>query len=158
MDDFFVAGAPTTDDCQSALARSIEICSQLGVPLAQEKTEGPTTSLTFLGYELDSVAIELRVPEVKLRKCASELKDWRIRRRASKRQLLSLIGRLEHCCNAIELGRPFLRRLIEKAHPVKDLDSFVTLFQWEQDNLRWWNTLFEDWNGRSLFLLPEWEK
>ena len=158
LDDFFVAGAPTTDDCQSALLRSIEICSQLGVPLAEEKTEGPTTSLTFLGYELDSVAMELRVPEVKLRKYASELKAWRVRRRASKRQLLSLIGRLEHCCNEIELGRPFLRRLIVKAHSVKDLDSFVALSQWEHDDLRWWNTLFENWNGRSLFLLPEWEK
>ena len=97
------------------------------MPLAEEKTEGSTTSLTFLGFELDSVAMELRVPEVKLRKYASELKPWRLRKWASKRQLLSLIGRLEHCCDAIELGFPFLRRLIGKAHSVKDLDSFVTL-------------------------------
>ena len=52
---------------------------------------------------------------------------------------------------------PFLRRLIEKAHSVKVLEVFVTLSQWEQDDLRWWNTLFEKWNGRSLFMLPEWE-
>ena len=78
LDDFFIAGAPASSDCKSALSRSIEICTQLGVPLAEEKTEGPTTSLTFLGYELDSLAMELRVPKGKLQNYTTNLKAWKV--------------------------------------------------------------------------------
>ncbi|XP_072171996.1 uncharacterized protein [Diadema setosum] len=34
-------------------------CERLGVPIAQEKTEGPVTTITFLGLEIDSVIDQL---------------------------------------------------------------------------------------------------
>ncbi|XP_066483491.1 vomeronasal type-2 receptor 26-like [Tiliqua scincoides] len=36
--------------CRDTLAGFISLCEDLGVPLAHDKTEGPTTCLTFLGY------------------------------------------------------------------------------------------------------------
>ena len=36
--------------------------SKLGVPKASEKTEGPTTVLCFLGLELDSDEMVVRLP------------------------------------------------------------------------------------------------
>ena len=45
----------------------------------------------------------------------------------SKREFLSVIALLQHCCQAIVLGRPFLRRLIDRAHSVSDLHHFVKL-------------------------------
>ena len=43
------------------------------------------------------------------------------KRATNKRLLLSLIGLLHHCCQAMYLGRPFLRRLIDRAHSVSEL-------------------------------------
>ncbi|MDR3547470.1 MAG: hypothetical protein P4M11_04205, partial [Candidatus Pacebacteria bacterium] len=37
-------------------------CSGLGVPMASDKTEGPTTRLTSLGTELDTVAMTATLP------------------------------------------------------------------------------------------------
>ena len=36
--------------------------NSLGVPIASDKTEGPTTKLLFLGLELDSEEMEVRIP------------------------------------------------------------------------------------------------
>jgi len=37
--------------------------SEVGVPLASGKTEGPATALTFLGIEIDAKAGIIRLPQ-----------------------------------------------------------------------------------------------
>eukprot|EP00112_Aurelia_sp_Birch-Aquarium-sp1_P013521 Seg2871.1 transcript_id=Seg2871.1/GoldUCD/mRNA.D3Y31 product="Polyprotein P3" protein_id=Seg2871.1/GoldUCD/D3Y31 len=157
LDDFFIIGRPDSDECQVALTKCMALSAELGVPLAEQKTEGPTTKLSFLGFILDSVNLEILLPEQKIEKIKVELKVWYTKKSGTKRQLLSLIGRLQHCCQAIELGRPFIRRLIDRASKVHALDHFVALSAWEIDDIFWWEKLFKNWNGRSLFLLPDFE-
>ena len=43
-----------------------EICQELGFPVAEEKDEGPATSLQFLGLEVDTEVMEIRLPQSKL--------------------------------------------------------------------------------------------
>lgn len=62
LDDFIVFGPPHSHECARDLERLEDICADLGIPLAQHKREGPTTCLTFLGIEVDTVAFELRLP------------------------------------------------------------------------------------------------
>ncbi len=57
-----MAGAPDSEDCARNLATFVSLCSALGVPLAQDKQEGPATTLEFLGILLDSVNLEARLP------------------------------------------------------------------------------------------------
>eukprot|EP00731_Ephydatia_muelleri_P036129 Em0203g4a len=49
LDDFVVLGAPGTDECEKALSTLVGKCTELGIPLATHKTEGPATSIKFLG-------------------------------------------------------------------------------------------------------------
>ena len=39
------------------------ICEKAGMPIEHRKSEGPSTSLVFLGIEIDSVRGVLRLPE-----------------------------------------------------------------------------------------------
>ena len=55
-------------DCQHSLDIALWTCEVLGVPLAVEKSEGPATCLPFLGIEVDTVDMELRLPPTKLEK------------------------------------------------------------------------------------------
>ena len=49
MDDFLTKGAPDSITCKGNLEIFIQLCKELGVLLAKEKTEGPSiTLLTFL--------------------------------------------------------------------------------------------------------------
>ena len=54
--------------------------------------EGPSTTLTFLGIEFDTVSEVLRHPTEELARPKSCLKEWLGRRCCIKRDLLSLIG------------------------------------------------------------------
>ena len=68
LDDFVIVGPPEPVVCCSALERSLETCSEVGFPVAVDKTEGPASQITFLGIELDSEACQLRLPQGKLEK------------------------------------------------------------------------------------------
>jgi len=48
LDDFLLAGPPYSSNYKQDLDTFIQLCSSLGIPLAAEKIEGPTTSLTLL--------------------------------------------------------------------------------------------------------------
>ena len=43
--------------------------------MAEEKTFLPTQVLSLLGYELDSVKMEVRLPSDKLQKCLSHIQE-----------------------------------------------------------------------------------
>ena len=157
LDDFFLVGPPNSNICKRHLEACFSLCETLGVPIAQDKTEGPSTCITYLGFKLDSVKQELQLPQEKLVQVRAKLSVWKNRKTGKKRELLSLIGLLQHCCQAIVLGRPFLRRLIDRAHSVSEFHHFVKLSCWEQDDIKWWFKLLQSWNGKSLFLFPSWE-
>ncbi len=66
LDDFFLTGATSSDECRVAMHSLLQVFEDLGVPVAQEKLEGPTTCLTFWGLEIDSSTMQLRLPTEKL--------------------------------------------------------------------------------------------
>ncbi|OQV25874.1 hypothetical protein BV898_00023 [Hypsibius exemplaris] len=62
MDDFFIAGAPDTTNCNIAVSYLTALADDIGLPLAPEKTMGPTTTLPFLCIMIDSVKRTLSIP------------------------------------------------------------------------------------------------
>ena len=48
LDDFFFWGPPASSDCASMLASATQLCSNLGLPVAPEKTVGLSTVIAFL--------------------------------------------------------------------------------------------------------------
>ena len=156
LDDYFIAGPPSSNDCQAAVESMLGVCTQLGVPVALEKLEGPDTTITFLGILVDSAKGELRLPADKLEKLLQEINTWIRRRKARKRELLSVIGSLSFATKIIPAGRLFLRRLIDQAARVKRLHHYVTLNAQTRADFLWWQEFLPSWNGRALFLDPHW--
>ena len=52
LDDFFFAGKANSNNCQSLMTTFINICKKLQVPIADEKTEGPTCVMEYLGCQI----------------------------------------------------------------------------------------------------------
>ena len=90
LDDFLTMGPPSSLTCQHNLDTIIRMCNYLGIPLALEKVEGPSTALPFLGIMLNTITMEARLPEEKLRKLRVEVSQWVHRTNARKREILSL--------------------------------------------------------------------
>ena len=154
LDDFLVLGPPASTVCEEALSCTLALCAELGFPVATEKTEGPATTITFLGIELDSMAGQVRFPEHKLTRLLSTISLWMkqsesptSRSSCKKRDLLSLIGQLNHTASVVRPGRAFLRNLIDAASTVHDLDHWVHLNLNARADITWWHTFLQTWNA-----------
>ena len=64
--DDFIFWSSNHANCQHALDLAIHTATRLGLPVERAKVEGPATTLTFLGIEINTVSIELRLPQTKL--------------------------------------------------------------------------------------------
>ena len=78
LDDFRII-APSYEACSQYLALFLRLCSYLGVPMAPDKTVGPSTNLSFVGIELDSLSMEAGLPHDKIHKYTALI--WQFLRR-----------------------------------------------------------------------------
>ena len=150
LDDFLTMGPPASPTCQSNLDILTTTCEELGIPLAMEKLEGPSTTLTFLGVEIDTAKMEIRLPDDKLQRIRQELITWMGKKKATKRHILSLVGLLQHATKVIRCGRSFVSRMYAAAAKVKELDYYTWLNREFRSDLLWWHTFMDSWNGLSL--------
>ena len=94
--------------CQNSLEVFLRCCDDIGIPMAPERTVGPSHVLTFAGIELDCLLHEARLPKEKAQKCHLTIKDFLSRKKVSLRELQSLIGLLNFACSVIVPGRVFI--------------------------------------------------
>uniref|UniRef100_A0ABM0MR98 Uncharacterized protein LOC102804302 n=1 Tax=Saccoglossus kowalevskii TaxID=10224 RepID=A0ABM0MR98_SACKO len=156
LDDFFAVGPPNTGKCRHIKDIMLNTCNHLGVPIAEEKIEGPATTLTFLGIELDSNAMVMRLPSEKMTDLTTTLPKWLNRQSCTKRQLLSLIGTLSFACKCIPAGRIFLRRMIDLSTTTPHLTQIINLSDEFRLDVTWWCNFLPSWNGTASFLQPTW--
>ena len=150
LDDFLTIGPPDANTCQKYMDTIKEVCEILGVPLAVEKVEGPSTVLSFLGITLDTCKMEARLPEEKLTRVQHTVADWLTRKKATKREILSLVGQLQHATKVVRYGRTFVARMYSTAAKVPQLDFHTRLNLAFRSDLWWWHTFLHLWNGVSL--------
>ena len=124
LDDFLTIGPQDSPSCASNLQRIKDTCSLLGIPLALEKVEGPSQSLTFLGISLDTQLMLAHLPDEKLSRIRNQVSAWLSRRKATKRDILSLVGLLLHATKVVTPGRTFVSRMYRLAARLKKLSHF----------------------------------
>ena len=105
LDDFITVGPPGTMICQSNLDKMLASCARLGVPVAPGKCMGPVSVLVFLGLELDTEQMIVRLPHEKLQRTVSLVREWIGKKGCRKRELESLLGHLQHAATVIHPGR-----------------------------------------------------
>lgn len=66
LDDSFLAGCSQSTECLQALLDILLLCRAINAPVKQEKAIGPSILVTILGIELDSIAMQARLPQDKL--------------------------------------------------------------------------------------------
>ena len=80
LDDFITVGPPASEVCAANLNIIEEVCKHTGMPLEAGKREGPATTIQFLGMELDTDAMVIRLPKDKLEQLRKLLADWKGRK------------------------------------------------------------------------------
>ena len=113
LDDFlFIAIAKYL--CNQMIQGFINLCAELNLPVAVEKTEWADTLVVFLGILLDGTSYTLSIPMEKQEKALKLLNDIVTKKRATVKQLQVLMGYLDFLTKAIFAGRTFTRRMYSK--------------------------------------------
>ena len=170
INDFqFLASSFTK--CAHDLYAFMTMCDTIGVPLAPEKSMGPstclicaarvanqeftttTTYLPFLGIDLDTVNMVACLPDDKLKKASDLLSQFLQRDEVKLKQLHSLIGVLNVACKVIVPGRAFLQRLIDLTAKVVTMPHHhIRLTRKVKLNFHLWLDFLSDFNGNAFFI------
>ena len=106
--------------------------------------------LTFLGIEINTSAMQLRLPHTKLAELRSLLKEWRLKWACRKRELESVTGKLQHASSVVKPGRTFLHRLFELLLGTKKDHHHIPPRGAARSNIAWWDVFIEAWKGMSI--------
>ena len=149
--DDFLGGEKCKVACLHAMNIFKSLMSEINVPIADEKTEGPTAVLVFLGLELDSINMTVRIPLDKINATLEKIKHMLSKPKATLREMQSLIGTLNFCCRAIPMGRPFCRRLINATCGLTKPFHHTRINKGIRKDLQMWQNFFQNHNGISVF-------
>ena len=150
-DDFFLVSSHNITQAQTDLSTVKSVFKHLNTPIAENKTEGPQTSITYLGILIASTDFTIRIPEDKFAELTYIFPKWL--QKSTKKELLSLIGKLSFVCKVIRPGRMFLRRLISLSTTVKALHHHISINKNARADIHWWVDNLPHFNRKSI--IPE---
>ena len=149
LDDYLIIG-PNQEQCAGDLRIVLSTFAELGLSVAGSKLEGPATCLTFLGFEIDSVLLELRLPKDKLHNLQVATSAWAGRRSCRKKELESLVGKLAHASRVVPPGKTFLQGFFELVKGIRRDFHHIWMNAAARSDIYWWSVLAQIWNGVSL--------
>ena len=150
LDDFFLVD-PSQSGCQNKLDIFLQTCAHINIPMAPDKTTEPNTTMCFMGYEIDSVKSEIRLPSDKLEKCKYLIQEFLRVNKITLVKLQSLIGLLNFTCAVIIPGRAFLRCIIDLTLRVSKPFHHIRVTQEVKKDLHIWLHFLLSYNGTTLF-------
>jgi hypothetical protein len=151
QDDFLLVG-DSYHECLRAYTELGELLQSLGFVLNEKKLVRPTTKLVFLGIQIDTIELELSLPDEKLlsiKNCVSEILQ---KKRVTKRQLQSIAGKLSHAAKVVRGARLFLRRLFNAIGKLRRQNHKTRIHGAVKADLLWWDTFMASFNGVAAFI------
>ena len=149
--DGFLFVATNKIECQRALDAFINLCKEVGVPIANHKTVLPCTSLTFLCILLDTINMSASIPLDKVKAYSAELSRLSLKKFCTLRELKSIIGKLSFATSIIPTGRTFLRRMHDATIGNQNPNSLIKFHTGIKQDFIIWQEFLKDYNGKSFF-------
>ena len=118
---------------------------------------GPTQSLEFLGFSVNTTNMELSLPPEKMKKIRVEARKLQKEESLPARTLARLLGKMNATAQVIPPAPLFyhhLQRDLTQAlwKSSQSYDTCLTLSQYSSDELVWWDSQMVKWNGRTILV------
>lgn len=156
LDDFIFGWPDETNDCGILLKTFHTICNGIGVPINEEKSVGPTTVLIFLGLEIDSCKVIIRIPLVKIEELKSLLSRYVNKKKITLGDLQSLVGKLCFFGQAIRSSRAFLRRFYDSMSGLEIKFYKLRITQGMREDFLMWLSFLSEFNGLCPISEKDW--
>ena len=146
LDNFLIVGR-TYEDCKRGMNGLIDILRELGFSINYKKVTGPAQELTFLGVEINTVDYTLSLSQEKLGQLCAEATRILAGQNASKKELQSIVGRLNWGAQLVYGGRAHLRRIIDRINCLKAPHHRTRITEGIRADLIWWIDNVRVFNG-----------
>ena len=153
LDDFCII-ARSRQGCIAGQLALLSVLRRLGFFVSFKKLSAPSCVTRFLGIDVDSNEMELRLPDDKVVKLKMTLDKFLRKRKATKRELEQLGGILAHCCKVVHGGRTFSRRVYNLIALARRPGHRVRLNREFRLDLWWWVEFVSIFNGKAKIIPP----
>ncbi len=150
LDDTFTCNS-TRESCQASIDIFNETARLAGFTVQEDKCTKASQVMEFLGVVINTVEGTLSISQERMSEIVSLLEKWQQKRSCTKRQLLTLIGKLSFAARVIRSGRTFLRRLIDLSKKAKHLHHRLKLNVSAKLDMKWWLNCIASHNGITMF-------
>lgn len=148
--DDYITLSQTYDGCVDSQNKIIQLLRYLGFQISWHKVTSPAKVTKYLGIEIDSELLELRLPMCKVEKMLELVKRFQRKKVVSKKDIQRLTGLLAHCATVVKGGRTFCRRLYDLEKEANRKNSKVVgLTPEAAEDLVWWEKFATMFNGKS---------
>ena len=147
VDDFL--GAEHYAQAQAAYDRLGKILEEINLTENQNKAVLPTDVIEFLGVTFNSVTGTMEVLEHRLHELHDLLEVWSCKLNYTRKELESLVGKLQFVAACVWPGRVFICRLLNAMRETNRLGTHPVPFQVKQD-MHWWLLFLPHYNGVSI--------
>ena len=149
LDDFGGGAEATREEGEAALGKLQQIMQDLGVVETKHKVCGPLQQLIWLGLLYDSIAMTISIHREKLQEIMCLLKEWEGWRRATQRELQSLLGTLQFVASVSPPTRIFTNRMLTTLREAPRRGSETLLWGFKQD-LQFFLDMLPHFNGVKI--------
>lgn len=163
IDDF--GGADTIDKADQAYNSLGMLLQDCGLEVSESKCVAPTTRMEFLGIMIDTVKLTLEVTPERVSEISLLVEAWLRKKKASLKDLQSLLGKLFFIATCVRPGRIFVSRLLNwlrQAFPSNITGNGHKIFRRipseVHKDLLWWHKFLHSYNGISIMFLEEWSR
>ncbi|KAJ8307155.1 hypothetical protein KUTeg_015239 [Tegillarca granosa] len=156
LDDFILAGTADSNDCKHLMKCFTDICFEIGVPLAHDKTIGPTPVLVFLGLEINTIEMNVKIPFEKLNTLKQLLLCLLNKKKTTLKELQSVVSLLNFCTRAIPPARAFNRRFYDAMVGLSKPFHRIRINLQMKEDIQIWLTFLELFNGIVSYDTSKW--
>ena len=148
---------PTKERAYAAFNALAWLLNDLGLQESKKKAVAPTTQITYLGVQFNSITMEMSVPPEKMTEVKAEITRWLRKTTISKRELQSLLGKLFWVARVVKYARPFMGRLLDQLRSLSRVHDGkkVTFSGDSKKDLKWWAEYLEHFNGVTMIINEE---
>jgi len=130
--------------------------SDLGLVESLHKAHAPSVEMEFLRVLVNTVDMTLSITPSRLEELRSLLRVWRSKKSATRREIQSLVGKLQFAARCVPAGRLFLSRVLELLRGLRQPDHRRRVNAEFKKDLHWWWSFLDVFPGVSLMLELEW--
>ena len=134
-----------------------DLLKSLNIWESEHKRCEPDVVMSFLGVGVNSLKMILELTPERIIDIRNETDKWLSKESASKKDLQSLIGKLNFAASTVRSGRLFFSRIITcmknmPKHGICKIDAET------RKDIKWWSLFMEKFNGVSMMHELSWRQ